>query len=640
MSDHADALDQWHLLASDMDGGRLDFPSWSRSMPGGGSLPLLAARQAYQESAAGWERWAAAASKLVDFATCELQEDCRRAIQTVLTRRDERGTTVKVPWDPPRQAEHLLLAWLATFGAFAGAGDPQQLLQSAAERFEQAWGNVQVHRSPLGNSADNTDDRSVRGKLNRLLASDPGRAGLWLVKDLVDAVVSDDEPQAGALEWPLPVPVLFAWEAGGKVGDWQLDAKAETSAHGIVPSPARLGLTLLAPDWQDALNTAWELAGGRVWPCLLRWWLPDTKAASIEGRSAEAAFYCGLRAFREERRLNRFWVVTATIKGNTLGAVKGVEHKLPAATHAYRRKLRGVFLSPDQPKVDWQGMAPLKVTSPQSLQDLYEKAQGVPELEAAVDRHRRDCHQLCNKHLSEIGYVEPALDLGAAETVWFGPAAGAFTERPGDDQQAPAEWQDATPITPAKLLDLRRAHQLVCITNDSGIGKTELAYWMERDLSAPYIDPRTGNVVPRYDHIAVRLGTPGLDWPTRWEDYASEVVRQLRQHGGLRGSDAQPGATLMGSRAARRWSRRVCPGRPGPTGPGSSEGVGGSAGQVPRLPGIPDLTTLCGQCPAAALRSTERRSQPLPDGAAQNVRRRAAQTVPRRAALPACHRVA
>lgn len=502
-------------------------------------LLLHAARDALRLETGGRTRWAGATESMFDWNAGQLQPAFRDSVLGLWHAHKEFQD----------QVVRLLTAWLSALSAFAGDGPPDELLQHAAEQFEEAWAHVRLVSADVPEAwspgEKGPHSNHVRAALNDLISRSERRTGVWLVRDLMKEVLRSDESALDKSSWPLPIALLLTYEKGGKTrgttADWFFTLE-EVPVHGILPSPSKLGIMVLERRWQEALNDAWHMVEDeKILPDsrLARWWLSASRHVPLNytaGDSAGAAFYCGLRARAEGKTLNPHWAMTGRIGErdkqtceHPLVHVGGLPGKLTIATEEFRRVPRGVFLPPDQPEYQWFGESTLRIRRPPTLEKLYDWAQTDPHLELGVRKHHLAVSRAQGEHLDSIGFLEPDLLLAAKKQHPRIPDLESLI-RPTDLEELPEFWKDASAFSPQQMVTLTDS---VCIIAESGMGKTELTRWIQCTIARHAEDSGTEEHLCRYGKLVLRFEARA--WPGSLGGYVEAVKDELRNAGQLAG---------------------------------------------------------------------------------------------------------
>jgi len=447
---------------------------------------LRAALEAHNDSQRdgnGWDRWKGATESIFDFDQCVLRDCVGDSLRTIYWK--DRELTA--------QAEHLLTAWICSLQALATFESTDRWLDRAADEFMLAWPSVNV---TVGAGLSEwywdlkTSREDIRVALNDRLRSS-GKTGHWLVLDLVRAVLAWHSVCDGS-SWPVPLPLLFVTEhverRSARLGDCYLRAEP-LPLRGILPRPSLLGFCLLADNWQNALQRAWKTAmetslaefAGVVW-----WWLLPSGGSPfgvVEDRSAEAAFFCGIRSALESKKLNSRWLMTGCIgaktnKGHELEPAGSVRVKLDISKEEYKRRFKGIFLSDRQPEVDWLDVSVLKIEPYHTVEGLYERATKDAVLEEGLDLHNSVLARQLEAGLGNTCYLKPQLLIAPKDKNVFDNTLTV------EHSLETGGGRDADRVSPLRLV--RSNDRQTCVIADSGLGKTEFARWIQYALSVDH----------------------------------------------------------------------------------------------------------------------------------------------------------
>ncbi len=346
--------------------------------------------------------------------------------------------------------------------------------------------------------------------------------GLQMVGETVGWVYGRDEAAADdhrVQTWILLADRLTGTSSGA-LARLRL-RRLDGGCGGLFADPSSAGYTRLDESFRIGLSNAWAAAfGTRSVPFDIAWSLElvaepyQRRHSQIEGRSAEAAVCCGLRALEAGELLDQQVAITAKLAtpgdtGMRLGEVREIDRKtLPKALRV--KKITEILVAADQPEIRRNQGRPVDIGNGEirlipvaHVDQAYEKlacweritSRAKPEL--AADAARR-IGELCGH------YVVPSLSR---------PAPGRMRNRDVDGEAMPPEAEKRyDPLSRdevAQLLAGRLPHPRTLLLAHSGLGKSVLLVECQRQMAQQPGGPlpvRLGGLseLPWHDPPAVR----------------------------------------------------------------------------------------------------------------------------------------
>lgn len=240
--------------------------------------------------------------------------------------------------------------------------------------------------------------------------------------------------------------------------------------------------------------------------------LPDHR---LDGKSAGVAVYCSTRAALFGQQLDTDKAVSARLPESVQGPLRSVtkvaeklqgvedENKKKAIrkkeaqaissqiTEAKQHVIREVILCPDDHRLHltWGQSVGVKVQPAATLEDAYRLLCGDARIRRALERYRRIVRDTSRQELAKTcglpGYILPETAIAPA-------GLNPFTHVP--ERVKPSGLANGTEdnhdpyeaIVPAELL--ASAGNRVCLTEDSGLGKTMFLLWAQGELNSPEAD--------------------------------------------------------------------------------------------------------------------------------------------------------